>query len=220
MRFMGKLIIVLPMAVFLISGCMLPPRNTLFKNQFNDIETPDASLVRESPFTRTYPVSFGQTLKGALTILAGYAIIPRVTRLSDKAAAVIYIDVDGFYEIKKIKQRRATFFIPAQYEQESEAKEKDVVLKRIFSADLPFTVLVEGRSDGETAVYVLPRTELVEAVFLRKSFAGEYGRIIADGIPDKYMEIIKTDSVYKAHQFLERLSTQLSADKRWEWLIQ
>lgn len=67
--------------------------------------------------------------------------------------------------------------------------------------EFPFTVLIEKEPQG-TMVYIYPMTDL----FTEK------------GSKKKWWEIVETGFNQKGEEFLEKLSTQLTAKERWPWL--
>jgi hypothetical protein len=182
--------------VLLIAGCELP-KSSLFENQLRDIKVPELSEIRKSSIKKTFDASFNQTWKDAVTILTRYAIIPKVLKVSEKAGTITYIDIDGFYYYEKWKYGGGVL----QDGVLQEEKEENVL--RIFSVELPFTVLIEENYTGKTEVYILPRMEL-----------------LGDKIPEEKMKVLKIASKEKAEQLLERISTQLSAHTKWKWILE
>ncbi len=75
--------------------------------------------------------------------------------------------------------------------------------KRFLYLEFPFTVLIE-KDTGVTTVYVYPITEVFES---NKNFS-EKG----------WWSTVKTGFNQKGEEFLERLSVQLTAQNRWQWL--
>ncbi len=67
-------------------------------------------------------------------------------------------------------------------------------------AEFPFTVLIENQSQ-EVNVYMYPMVHLFEGK-----------------IPEKILKVMKLGFTQKGEEFLERLSTQLTAQNRWPWL--
>jgi hypothetical protein len=78
----------------------------------------------------------------------------------------------------------------------------DVFIKDKFLYwEFPFTILLEKESQ-RTMVYIYPMTDLFEEKGSRK----------------KWWKIVEAGFNQKGEEFLERLSTQLTAKERWPWL--
>ncbi len=75
--------------------------------------------------------------------------------------------------------------------------------KKPFSWEFPFTILVEKTEQG-TRVYIYPMEELFAST--------------PDIVSRKYWQEVKKGFKQKQEDFLEKLSVQLEAGKRWPWL--
>lgn len=205
MNLIKRMKIVFFIMVFSIAGCASLPKSPLFENQLRDIKTPEISTIRESSSKMAYPASFKETWEGTLAILTKYAIIATVSKVSEKAVIITYIDIDGFY----YKKQEGTSAV------------------KIFTAELPFTALIEEKQHNKTDIYVLPRMELLDKadVFPIPRTNTDMNtpkdeKIHGNGIPDEMMKVLRTASLEKANQLLERILTQLSANKSWRWLVE
>jgi hypothetical protein len=191
----GKPIILFCLILILSAlGCSThSPMTAHFRNNFDDFKMPEKDNIKKSAIKRTYPASaYDSIWDSALTIISQQSIIIKASKSS---GIIGYVDIDSVF-IKSFWVGKRVASVPA----------------RFLYLEFPFAVLIEKDTEV-TTVYVYPMTEIFE-----------FDKNLSDppfltSFPSKgWLDTVKTGFNQKGEEFLERLSVQLTAQNRWQWL--